>query len=362
MKKILFTSLLCASFAANVNLLPAPHYTNKTEEQAASVLQAPKEIAPLITDVQKSNFFVFGPNKSLVKLFESEAEITSAEQIFFPGSALGQLAAIDALVADLAEEPEEAAKFATTALELAKGFGWDDDTKENKSASSIANTLFGLYRALDAKVLNKEAVICARYQLETELKTVRDLWTDLEKPLKVERGVLAKKIFADMFTEFRSGLTREDAQLALDKLFAHMASSGGTIKEDSLSKALKSEDQEVKNLRQKLKNLPDGKETKIKTIFSQFLKKILHVSAHKDLPIFFALMPYIDKTTLNGRALAQIGYQGYALQEKQKAEAKALRAKQDKLSKEEQEFRKKIDALKVKQEELEKKSSQLAHK
>lgn len=364
MKKILFTSLLCASFAANVNLLPAPRSTNNTEEQASvlqaeqddAFLKAQNDVVPLIKDLQRSGFCVYGPqNESLVKVFESKEKIKSVGEVLFPGSAFGKLVEMDAFLAHLAEKPEEAAK---KALYLAKGFGWEDDAKENKSASSIANTLFDLYRALDAKEPNSSAITAKTYDLEEELKPVRTFWEGLEKLAKAEWGVLAQKIFADMFTEFRSGLTEEEAKLACDKLFAHMASSGGTIKEDSLSKALRSEDQEVKDLRQKLKTGPDGREIKIKDIFTKFLSEKLDVPAHKDLSKFFALMPHINKKTLNGQALVKIAYQGYALEEKQKAEAEAqawAEAK-DKLSQKKQELQTEMNALKVQQKALDKKS------
>ena len=328
MKKILFTSLLCASFAANVNLLPAP-VTGKTsaestEEQAAFVLQpeqddaflkAQNALVPLIKDLQSSGFCVYGPqNQSLVKVFESKEEIKSVGEVLFAGSGFGLLIAIDALVANLKKKPK---KFATETLDLAKSLGWQDGAKENKSRSPLINKLFALCETLGAKKLNKDAVMSQRYQLENELKPVRAFWPYIGKLAYAEQEIIAKKIIVDWFTGLGRNLTTEEAELACDKLFAYMASSGGTIKEYSLSKALKSEDQQVKNLRRKLETGPDGKETKIKDFFGDFLNKTLDVSENTDVSKIFALTPYLDDKKLSGQMLVQIGYNGYALKVQQ---------------------------------------------
>lgn len=358
MKKILFTSLLCASFAANVNLLPATNSSDeadaaKTEEQAASVLKAPKEIAGLITDIQKSGLFKGGKNKDLAQIFEKESEITSAEQILFPGSAFGELVKMDSLAETLKENKTKTDSFKQQARNLANNFGWHDTNTENTSQSSTINKLFDLNKALGAEELNEDAVTSARFQLEETLKPVGALWQALKKLAEAEQGLLAKEIVADMFTDLGSGLTTDEAKLACNKLFAH---SDGTITRDSLSHALPESSKEpaVQALRQKLKKGPDGKKIRIKDIFPRFLNKKLDMSEHKDLSKFCALMPHMDEKTLTGQALVCIGYQGYALQEKQ--EAKALKAEQDRLDHTQQKLQKEMEKLNVKRAELQKQS------
>lgn len=375
MKKILFTSLLCASFAANVNLLPAPNSADETDgrrtgKQTVSVAQAPQDadclqaqnaVGPLITDLQKSGLFKGGKNKDLAQIFWQKSEITSAEQILFPGSAFGELVKMDSLAEALRENKTKTDCFKQQAHDLAKNFGWDDTNTKNTNQSSIINELFALNKALGAKELNKDAVTSARFQLEEALKPVRDLWKALKKLVAAEQKLLAKGIVADMFTDLGSGLTTDEATLACNKLFEH---SGGNIKEDSLSHALpeSSKDPEAQALRQKLKKGPDGKNIRIKDIFPKFLDKTFETSKNRDLSRFSALTPHIDKKTFNARELVNIGYQGYALQEEQEAEAKVLQAEQEKLASDEKELQKKTKELAARREKLEKKSPAMQRK
>ena len=303
MKKILFTSLLCASFAANVNLLPAPNSIDETdgrntEKQDADFLKAQNDVGPLIEDLQRSGLFRGGQNRDMSKNLASQKKIKPlANGLLFKASAFEQLVDMHWNAFRIQDNAKNPAPFKTPIAALAKKFDWKDDETENKSKSDIVTKLFALNAALSVDRPKEDDVKFAARTLKERLKPVYTYWehimADVGAMLAEPTTEKIEKVALSFFNHKGQKyyvFTTEDAKLLVDTFFAYMFSVSAAFtdnkeiqfenldreirKDHSLSDALRaSEKQEVKDLYAKIRKRNRTKVRSVHEVFPNFLKQ-----------------------------------------------------------------------------------------
>ena len=389
MKKILFTSLLCASFAANVNLLPAPIDETdgcSTEAKAAAVPQAQQDadflkaqnaVAPLVEDLQKSNRFRGGENSDMPRLLASRKKIKQpAEKLFFERSAFEKLLDMRNKALRIQNNAKNAAGFKATIAEWAKGFDWQDNG-ENKNNSNIVTQLFALHAALSAdKPIVKDVEFAARTLKEKLEPTftfwqhiIEDVGAMLAKPTTEKIEKVALSAFNHKGQE-ENLLTTEDAKLLVDTFFAHMFSvrAGFTDKKGidfkdlgkkisnkySLSEALKHSINEAeKALYAKIRERNGKKVQSVHDVFPSFLKQTVLMEP-EDLKRFAWLGISLNSQDGNVPVsdLLKACYPWHASKISEKNNSDAAAKKEKALTKEIEEAQKALEDLQKKKNEL----------
>ncbi|MEH0002058.1 MAG: hypothetical protein V6Z78_00575 [Holosporaceae bacterium] len=401
MKKILFTSLLCASFAATVNLLPAPpadetdgRGTRKQTvsvpqaEQDANFLQAQNAVAPLIKDLQKVSFRG-GDNSELSTLLAKNQRIKHPEKsLFFPASAFEKLMDMHCNAFCIKNNAKKPDAFKEPIAELAKVFGWKDSEAENNSDSDIVTKLFALHQALSAdKPQGTDVEFRARI-LQEKLDPAFTFWKkirgDVEAMLAKQATKDIEQIALSAFNhkgEKGDLLTAKDASLLLDTFFARMFSvrskftgnKGIDFKElgkeisfkelgkeisnkYGLSEALKNSSNDAeKALYAKIRERDSRKVRSVHDVFPNFLKQTVSMKA-EDLKRFawlgIPLKHQNDEVTVAELLKACYSWHASKIAGKNKGEAAAKQEQKTAIAAQRDALKKKLQELEDQEKKL----------